>query len=153
MKRAIESKSYQETLDLGTQIGTRLKGGEVFELMSDLGGGKTAFVRGLAAGFGSPDPVASPTFTVSLVYERSDGKELHHFDFYRLEDAGIMQHEVSEVASEVSSVVAVEWGEVVRSVLPKNTIKVYIKRSGENSREFVFEYPHSQEYLFSEVEL
>ncbi len=151
MKQVLHSDSYEQTIDLGAQIGSSLKGGEVFELISDLGGGKTAFVRGLAKGFGSNDPVASPTFTLSFVYERADGKRLHHFDFYRLNDAGIMKHEIDEVAGDEQAVVAVEWGEVVRDVLPADTITIHIQRAGEEQRQFTFDYSESQAYLFEKV--
>jgi len=79
----ITSESPEATEQLAEAIGRRLTGGEVIELVSDLGGGKTTFVRGLARGLGSADVVSSPTFTVSKVY-KADKLELHHFDFYRL---------------------------------------------------------------------
>src|SRR5262245_31168810 len=61
MTRQISSASSAETEELAQSLGRRLKGGEVIELVSDLGGGKTTFVRGLAKGAGSPDKVASPS--------------------------------------------------------------------------------------------
>jgi tRNA threonylcarbamoyladenosine biosynthesis protein TsaE len=59
------TKNADETVALGQKIGQQLQGGEVIELISDLGGGKTQLVRGLAAGMGSTDQVQSPTFTIS----------------------------------------------------------------------------------------
>ena len=57
MKAFIQkSSSLEETKQFASTIGKKLRGGEVFELISDLGGGKTSFVSGLAAGFGSVDP-------------------------------------------------------------------------------------------------
>src|ERR1700694_1633997 len=80
---------------IGERLATHLKGGVVIELMSDLGGGKTTFVRGLARGLGSPDHVSSPTFKLSNVYtipvsktpEWDRVERLYHYDFYRLPDA------------------------------------------------------------------
>ncbi|MBX4191001.1 tRNA (adenosine(37)-N6)-threonylcarbamoyltransferase complex ATPase subunit type 1 TsaE, partial [Candidatus Saccharibacteria bacterium] len=79
------STSSAETESIGSLIGASLKGGEVIELRSDLGGGKTTFVRGLAAGAGSKANVTSPTFTLSRLYPAKNFS-IHHFDFYRLND-------------------------------------------------------------------
>jgi tRNA threonylcarbamoyladenosine biosynthesis protein TsaE len=151
MKFNFKSNSYDLTVDLGSRIGSRLRGGEVFELVSDLGGGKTAFVRGLNSGFGSDNPVASPTFTINFVYSRDDGKQLHHYDFYRLDDAGIIAHELGEAIDDNGAVVVVEWGEVVQNVLPDSKLTLEIKRVGENERELEFTYPEEFKYLFEEI--
>jgi tRNA threonylcarbamoyladenosine biosynthesis protein TsaE len=134
-------------LALAAKIGSRLKGGEVFELMSDLGGGKTAFVRGLAKGMGSNDTVRSPSFTISQEY-RADELALHHFDFYRLSEPGIVRNELDEVVHEPGAVVAVEWADIVENVLPDERIKVTIKPTDETSRRFYVEFPESLSYLF-----
>ena len=144
--------NVNETIKLGKQIGSCLRGSEVFELMSDLGGGKTTFVRGLAEGFGSPDPVASPSFTVSNVYGRPDGRELHHFDFYRLDDAGIVGHELAEVKGEKGIVIVVEWGAVVHNVLPSDRIMVNIERADNDKRIFHFQYSPTYAYIFKGIE-
>ncbi len=69
MTLQIDTTSPKNTLNLAAKIGSRIKGGEVIELVSDLGGGKTVFVRGLAKGMGSTDQVSSPTFTISREYK------------------------------------------------------------------------------------
>lgn len=146
------TKSQKETEDLAEKIGLKLLGGEVIELISDLGGGKTAFTRGLARGFGSRDHVASPSFTISYVYGRPDGKQLHHFDFYRLQDAGVVGAELAEVQADPDTVVVVEWGEVVHDVLPEQRLVITIKRIGETNREFLCRYPEELGYLFADID-
>ncbi|PIZ61832.1 tRNA (adenosine(37)-N6)-threonylcarbamoyltransferase complex ATPase subunit type 1 TsaE, partial [Candidatus Saccharibacteria bacterium CG_4_10_14_0_2_um_filter_52_9] len=89
-----------------------MRGGEVIVLTSDLGGGKTSFVRGLAAGMASHDLVHSPSFTLSNQYKAGD-LTLCHFDFYRLNDPGIMRNELAEVLKDSQAVVAVEWADIV----------------------------------------
>ena len=138
------------TLELGAQIGHKLRGGEVIELVSDLGGGKTAFVRGLAKGMGSKDTVRSPSFTLSNQYKV--GKlTLYHFDFYRLKEPGIMRDELAEVVNDPQAVVAVEWPEIVDDVLPVDHMTVQIKVTGENERQFDFSYPEKLNYLFPAI--
>jgi len=123
-----------------------MRGGEVIELISDLGGGKTTFVRGLARGLGSSDPVRSPSFTLNNRYKA--GKLiLNHFDFYRLKEPGIMRDELAEVLADPESVTVVEWGEMVRDVLPDKRLTIKIRSLSETGRELIFEYPPELEYL------
>ncbi len=148
----IRSNSPHQTEQVAEEIGTRLKGGEVIELVSDLGGGKTTFVRGLARGMGSDDRVASPTFTVSKVYQ-ADERELHHFDFYRLHEAGVVAHELAEMTQDPHVVTVVEWGEIVADVLPPERLTVKISRTGDESRQLVLQYPENLEYLMEGVRI
>jgi tRNA threonylcarbamoyladenosine biosynthesis protein TsaE len=130
------------------KIGRKLHGGEVIELVSDLGGGKTAFVRGLAEGIGSRDPVRSPSFTLSNQY-KAGGLTLHHFDFYRLKEPGIMRRELAEILEDPKAVVVIEWGDIVKNVLPANRLTIHIKATGETTRQFNFSCPNSLKHLKS----
>lgn len=132
-------------------MGRQLHGGEVLELISDLGGGKTTFISGLVAGFGSPDTVASPSFTLSYVYGRADRKQVHHFDFYRLSDAGVVGDQLADLIGDKMAVIAVEWGDIVHAVLPDKRIRVTIDSLDESTRIFTFEYPRDYHYLFRNV--
>lgn len=148
----VKSESAEQTKQIGQTIGSKLSGGELFEFKSDLGGGKTTFVSGLAKGFGSPDPVASPSFTISYVYTRSDGKQLHHFDFYRLDDPGVVAQELAEVEGDQDVVVAVEWGEIVHSVLPQERVLVTIEAGEGEERSISFKFTPNFAYLFTQLE-
>ena len=143
-----ESSSLDASLALAAQIGRNLRGGETLELISDLGGGKTAFVRGLVAGLGSTDRVSSPSFTLTNQY-RAGQKTLHHFDFYRLNEPGILRAELAEILQDTDNIVAVEWADVVADVLPTERLRVKIRASGETSRELQFSYPNSLSYLLT----
>lgn len=145
------SISSEATELLGQLLGRALKGGEVIELVSDLGGGKTTFVRGLAKGAGSKDKVASPTFTISKVYE-TDGFEIHHFDFYRLHEAGIVADELSEVVGDPRVVVVVEWADVVQHVLPEDHLTIGFTQTPTGDREITFRIPEGLDYLLKAVQ-
>jgi tRNA threonylcarbamoyladenosine biosynthesis protein TsaE len=102
--------SEQETAAVADRLATTLTAGSIVLLFGDLGAGKTAFVRGLAAGLGADaDAVSSPTFT--LVQEYRGGRlSLTHVDLYRLNDAREVEDlGLEEIASE--GVLAVEWAE------------------------------------------
>ena len=75
------------------------RGGEVLELVGDIGAGKTTLTKGIAQALEINEPVQSPTFTISRVYDSPRGLSLAHYDFYRLGNAGIMSEEIREVAA------------------------------------------------------
>ncbi len=127
-----------------------MRGGEVIELVSDLGGGKTTFVRGLARGAGSPDKVSSPSFTINKIYQ-APKFTIEHFDFYRLAEAGVVGSELAELIGDPKSVIVVEWANVVQQVLPKEHLQINIKTTGEQSRELQFKCPDSLKYLLEGV--
>lgn len=118
----------------------------MIELVGDLGSGKTSFVKGLANGIGSQDLVRSPSFTLSNQYT---GKQLilNHFDFYRLDDPGIMRDELAEILERPDAVIVIEWANIVEDVLPNNRLTVSLKPISENKRAISFEYPESLNYL------
>lgn len=143
--------SAEQTERLAEAIGAQLHGGEVIELVSDLGGGKTTFVRGLARGAGSRDHVASPTFTIKREYQAGD-LTLHHFDFYRLAEAGLIAAELDEVAHDSKAIVIVEWSDIVQHVLPEKRLIITIEQSeAETGRKLSLQYPLELEYLITEM--
>ena len=107
----------------------------MIELSGDLGSGKTVFVRGLAKGMGSTDKVTSPTFTISREY-KAENLELHHFDFYRLNEAGpgVVADELRESIDNPRVVVVIEWGAAVKDALPTDRLRVGISRTGDDTR-------------------
>jgi len=118
----------------GLQIGRSLKGGEIIELIGDVGAGKTTLTKGIAAGLGVKDDVQSPSFTINRLYGARDGLSLAHYDFYRLNDAGIMKDEISETIGDYKVVTVIEWAEAVSGVLPGSRSFVRIKVTSENGR-------------------
>lgn len=134
MPMIIEVSSEQETKQLAETIGKALKGGEVFELVGDVGAGKTTFVKGMAKGLAVEDDVQSPSFTISRVYEARDDLELVHYDFYRLTDPGIMANELNETVHDPKTVTVIEWAGIVEGVLPSNHYTISFEAPTETSR-------------------
>ncbi len=123
---------------LGARLGALLQGGEVIELSGDVGAGKTTFVKGLAVGMAIDEDVQSPSFTVSRVYDARDGLQLAHYDFYRLQDAGIMANELDEVIRDDTIVTVVEWADIVEGVLPKKRLRIEFASPSETDRTLEF---------------
>ena len=146
LKREIISTSLEQTDQLGRTIGSALKGGEVIQLVSDLGGGKTTLTRAIVAGAKSTDTVSSPTFTISKEYT-APRFIIKHFDFYRLADAGVVGMELQEGFTEKDIVTIIEWADIVHDQLPNDTITIQIENMGESKRKFNLTIPKSQEHI------
>lgn len=127
----------------GHHLAKQLRGGDVIELIGDVGAGKTTFTKGLAAGLGINEDVQSPTFTISRLYDAKAGLKLAHYDFYRLQGAGIMADELSDAINDQAAVVVVEWGDAVADVLPKDRITIQIQAISEEERQLAVSSPRS----------
>lgn len=141
--------SVEDTMDFASSIGIRLRGGECLEFVSDLGGGKTTFIKGLVKGWGSEEVVNSPTFTVGKQYSHSGGK-IFHYDFYRLQEPGLVKEELAEALESPKNIIVVEWAESVRHVLPDERIVVHIDKVADDPdrRIFSMSFADKFEYLF-----
>lgn len=149
-KKSFESTSAEQTRDFSRDIGSRLRGGEIIILSSDLGGGKTTFTQGLAEGVGSKDQVSSPTFTIANIY-KGPNFDIHHLDFYRLNSPGIMADELKEKLDDERSVIIIEWADIVKDILPQKHIYIEITNKGDDNRLFKISFDQSFDYLFGEL--
>ncbi len=124
-----EINSTDEMIAFGEEIGRQISEGMVLELIGDVGAGKTTFTKGL----GISETVQSPTFTISRVYE-GDKLTLSHYDFYRLNDYGIMEMELAENLSNTKNVTVIEWAGDLAEILPKKHLKLVFESLNENQR-------------------
>lgn len=135
MTYAISTTDSEATQAVARQLAKLLKGGEVIELQSDLGGGKTTFVQGLASGLGYDGEVTSPTFTLSQVYKLTNGRELHHYDLYRLGHSGIVGHELLEDIADPQNITVIEWPGIIENDLPADRLLIELEVTGDTDRE------------------
>lgn len=146
----LNTQTAEQTMAIAERIGKNLKGGEVIELVADVGGGKTTFVRGLAKGAGSKNHVSSPTFTISKVYQ-APKFEIVHFDFYRLEESGLIEYEIQEAIFDPKTVIVVEWSDVVKHILPEERLVISIHQTHEYERTLSFATQSKLRYLLEDV--
>jgi tRNA threonylcarbamoyladenosine biosynthesis protein TsaE len=130
------SRSTEQTRRLGLRLGTFLKTGKVIYLSGELGSGKTTLVQGIAQGWGSSDPVTSPTFVLINEYHRPDGETLFHLDAYRL--GSVLDGEELDVDDMLTwgSLVA-EWPENIRAALPENALMISMRWMADEHRGLV----------------
>jgi tRNA threonylcarbamoyladenosine biosynthesis protein TsaE len=145
MNWVIRSVNADDTERIGEFLGALIKSPEVIELRADLGGGKTTFTKGLVRGLGSKDRVGSPTFTLNKIY-KADHVEIHHFDFYRLNEPGVVSDQLEESLQNPRVITIVEWADIVKGVLPENRITIEFKPVSDNEDERVvtFKVPPSK---------
>ena len=123
----IESKSPEETFQLGMELARNAVPGQVFTLTGDLGVGKTVFTQGFAKGLGIEEPVSSPTFTIVQVYE-SGRLPFYHFDVYRIGDVEEMDEIGFDDYGMGDGVSLIEWANLIEEILPEHRFEVTIEK-------------------------
>ena len=113
---SVITKSPEQTEALGKKLAELLRPGDVIAYYGDLGAGKTAFTRGIAAGLGIQESVTSPTYTIVNEY-LSGRMPLFHFDMYRLSSSDELFDIGWEDYLARGGVCAVEWSENVEDAL------------------------------------
>jgi len=135
----IEAHNEEEMKAFGARLASHLRGGEVIEMVGDVGSGKTTLTKGLAQGLGVDEDVQSPSFTISRVYPARDGLTLAHYDFYRLQQAGIMADELHETLVNPKTITVIEWGGIVEGALPSDRLTLTFVSPSENDRRIIVE--------------
>ena len=129
-----ETRSDEETRNVGRQLAALLPQHGVVLLIGNLGAGKTTLAKGIVEGRGaaSADEVASPTFT--LIHEYGNPVAAYHIDLYRLNTAEEARHLGLEDLMETNALVLIEWGERFPELLPKERTEIRIADAGEDGR-------------------
>jgi len=131
------SRSAEQTRRLGMRLGSLLEKGDVVCLQGDLGSGKTTLVQGIAQGWGSLDPVTSPTFVIVNMYRRPDQVNLYHVDAYRLQNAAEAEDLDMDLMLDQGALV-VEWPERITGALPPICLKIDLRYIADEQRGMVF---------------
>ncbi len=109
-----------------------LKPGDFLAFFGDLGSGKTAFVRGVAAHFCPGVRVSSPTY--ALVNEYRGHVPVFHFDLYRITDDDSLYATGFYDYFDRGGILAAEWCENIPFALPVPRYNVVFEKTGETER-------------------
>jgi len=131
------SRSPEQTRRIGMRLGGLLQPGDLICLQGELGSGKTTLVQGVAQGWGSMDPVSSPTFVLVNLYRRPDAARLFHFDAYRIESTPEAEELDLDALLEQGPLV-VEWAERVMAILPPGRLWAFLEHESEEHRAIRF---------------
>lgn len=161
MGMIFKTKSQLETIKLAKMVVAKLEnlktnGAGVIALEGELGAGKTTLVKGLAKELKIKEKVKSPTFVLVKNYKIPNSelrirnrirnpksvigqfKYLYHIDCYRLTNyKDLVALGIKDMFKEEGSIIAIEWSERVKSILPKKRITVRIDHADKNKRAII----------------
>ena len=123
----IETRTPEETFELGRKIGEKAQPGQIYTMTGDLGVGKTVFTQGVAAGLGITEAISSPTFTIIQVYE-CGRLPFYHFDVYRIGDIEEMEEIGYDDYFFGEGICLIEWANLIEEILPQNLIEITIEK-------------------------
>ena len=152
------TNNYKQTQKIGESLAkTIMKNGlqkkaVVLALYGNLGGGKTTFLQGFAKGLNIKEKILSPTFVIQKKFKIPNPKSktnskskiqnielFYHFDCYRLNNpAEILELDFKSIIKNPENIIAIEWPEKIKKLLPRDVIKIDFTFINKNKREIKF---------------
>jgi len=140
------AKNPSQTKEIGEILARKIlkkkigKNAFVLGLEGELGSGKTTFLQGFAKGLGIKEKILSPTFVILKRFSAQGGpasgwKYFYHIDCYRIaKPKEILGLRFKEIISNSRNIVAIEWAERIKKILPKSTAIIRFKFIDETKR-------------------
>ena len=129
----LKIKNEHETERFGRALADQLMPGDIVCLVGDLGTGKTALTKAVAAGLGIEEHIVSPTFNIVKEY-RSGRLPLYHFDVYRLGSS----EELFEIGARDyfygQGVCVIEWADLIAEEIPPGSRLIRISYGEEDGQ-------------------
>jgi tRNA threonylcarbamoyladenosine biosynthesis protein TsaE len=109
----------------------------VIAFHGQMGSGKTTLIHALCDALHVKDVISSPTFSIINEYfytEQKSTKKIFHIDLYRLKgEQEAMQAGVEDCLYS-DHICLIEWPEKIMSILPDDTVHVFIEMVGAEMR-------------------
>ncbi len=132
--------SAADTRAFGRTLAQKARGGDIYGLIGDLGGGKTTLTKGFAEGMGVTGLVTSPTFILMNIFPvttHATIKHLCHVDTYRMrsiEEA--LDLGLTEWLERPDTVTLIEWADALLPVLrPYRHTLIHFAYRDEHTRQ------------------
>ncbi|MCD6429134.1 tRNA (adenosine(37)-N6)-threonylcarbamoyltransferase complex ATPase subunit type 1 TsaE [bacterium] len=153
-KKEFITNSFSQTKKLGEAFAKEIllltqkrQRGVVLALKGDLGGGKTTFLQGFAKGLGIKEKILSPTFVIIKKYKLPtthyplSTKLFYHIDCYRIENKKEILHlGYKKFVADPQNIIAIEWAEKIKDIIPKDAIWIYFEFLDKNKRRIIINY-------------
>jgi len=146
------TKSPAETKKRGEVLAKNLLKKKIFKralilgLEGDLGGGKTTFLQGFVKGLGIKERITSPTFIIMKRFKLPDyliarSSNFYHIDCYRIQKTkDILDLGFKKIIKNPSNIVAIEWADKIKKILPKGSISLQFEFIDKKSRKIVIKF-------------
>jgi len=137
--KTIISTNEKDTLKLGYDLATNLKGGSIVLLDGSVGAGKSVIARGIARGLGINGDVCSPTFTLANTYNLINGLVLCHIDAYRIKNEDeALEAGLGDFIGSCDTITLIEWHKnIKRLVTHYDCVFINIQVMDSNMREII----------------
>ena len=132
MKIVVPDKSRLK--DAARHFLSETAGYHIFAFFGQMGSGKTTFIKAICKELGVTDTVTSPTFTLINEYNRPGNVPVFHFDFYRIKTITEVLDFGIEEYFDTSSPCFMEWPEKIESLLPPESLRIYITVQPDGTR-------------------
>lgn len=112
----------------------------ILALQGQLGSGKTTFLQGFAKGLGVKEKILSPTFLVVKKFPISNSQfsNFYHMDCYRIQSAKELRGlGFKKIISDPQNIIAIEWADRVKGIIPKHAIWLRFSQEGKSRREIL----------------
>jgi tRNA threonylcarbamoyladenosine biosynthesis protein TsaE len=138
------TKSPNQTKELGEMLAKEIlkakkrKRSWLLGLRGGLGGGKTTFLQGFAKELGIRKKILSPTFLIMRKFQvpGSYFRSFYHIDCYRIQKPKeILNLDFKKIISDPRNIVAVEWSDRIKRILPKDTLTIKFNFLDKTKRE------------------
>ena len=128
-------RSLSEISNAAKEFISQMGSNKVFVFYGSMGAGKTTFIKAICEELEVEDVINSPTFAIINEYSTKNGRQIFHFDFYRINkieeayDFGYEDYFYS------GNLCFVEWPEKIKELIPKDAVEVHIIENAEGERE------------------
>lgn len=133
--RGSRTLDFKDTQSWMKHFATTLKPKDVIWFEGPLGVGKTQSIKWILEAMGvDASRVQSPTYTYVNTHECQNGLRVCHWDFYRVEDLGVLDELGFHDAMASDDIHFIEWGSRFASWIPKRAICVNLALKPEDQR-------------------
>jgi tRNA threonylcarbamoyladenosine biosynthesis protein TsaE len=121
--------SAEQMHQLGVNLASHLRAGDLVLVNGPLGAGKTVLAQGVGAGLGITG-ITSPTFVISRVHKAE--VPFIHVDAYRLLDSANPNLYLDDLDLDIAgSITLIEWGGAESARLSEDRLEITIDRSDD----------------------
>ncbi len=134
--------TLEDIQKIATKFWNVVNNATVLAFYGETGSGKTTFIHALCDVKRVKDVVGSPSFSIINEYlfeENGTEKKIYHIDLYRLKDEEEARLAGVEDCLYSGNICLVEWPAKASSLLPENTVNIYLETVNPETRRLIIE--------------